>query len=214
MKRLYILSTLLLLLATSQYSCKPEPTPSVDPIFTALPKDIKDYCVFKYGSYWIYQDSVSGALDTVTVQSYKIDTVNYPLVDGQLLGINETFSVSYYHSHDGFTETVGPFAVPPPPPYPYNNTFNIYLSRRKLSQVNSCYIMIYPFKENQQIIQTEDTLTLLSKNDSTIVYSNKTHVGFNNSEVINIYVRNLGIKRREIKKLNQVWKLIDFHVNQ
>lgn len=215
MKRLYILSILLLLLATSQYSCKPEPpVQPKEPVFTPLPQEVKDYCVFKYGSYWIYQDSVSGALDTVTVQSYSIDTVNYPKIDGQLVGVNETFSVSSYHSFDGYMETIRPFAVPPPPPYPYNNTFNIYLTRQKGSQVKSCYVMIYPFQDNQQIISTEDTLTLLLKSNIIIVYSNKSHNGFNNSEVINFYERNKGIIRREIKKVNQVWKLIDFHVNQ
>ncbi len=212
--KIYILSILLLLFTISHYSCKPEPTPPIEPVFTALPKDIKDYCMFKYGSYWIYQDSVSGVYDTVTVQSYKVDTVNYPLIDGQLVGINETFSVTTYHSFDGYTETISPFAIPPPPPYPYNNTFNIYLTRIKSSQVKSCYIMIYPFQENQQTISTEDTLTLLSSSSMMIVYSNKSHKGFNNSEVLNFYERNKGIIRREVKKANQVWKLIDFHINQ
>jgi hypothetical protein len=214
MKNFYILSILLLLLATGQYSCKPEPTPSVDPVFTALPKDIKDYCVFKYGSYWIYQDSVSGALDTVTVQSYQFDTIDYKL-EGKLIGTNETFGIVLYHSFDGYSDAIRLFAPPPPPPYNANTIFYIPITRYKQSNVlGETTYYLYPIEVNKQYINSLDTFILISKTQTEIKTLHKQHPGYSYSPVSMVYIKNVGIIRKEIKGKNQVWKLIDFHVNQ
>lgn len=216
MKRLYILSILLLLLAISQYSCKPDPTVQPkEPVFTPLPQEVKDYCVFKYGSYWIYQDSISGALDTVTVQSYSIDTVNYPKIDGQLVGINEIFEIKVYHTFDGYTDVIKQFALTPPPPYPANNTFNISIWRLKEQLIHGdTYYLVYPFQLGKSYIPDNDTVKLVLKSDSIIQYHHGRHSGYGNSPVEIFHKRKIGIFRKEVKNKNQVWKLIDFHVNQ
>ncbi len=213
MKKLLILISIIVI--GNQYSCKPEPTPSVDPVFTALPKDIKDYCVFKYGSFWIYQDSVSGVLDTVTVSSYAIDTVDYPKIDGKLVGTNETFKMKLYHSYDGFTDEIRPFTNPPPPPYPNNNTFNIYIWRSKQTTfLGETVFQIFPYQVGKSYIPNNDTVKLISISDSFIHYHNGFHPGYDRSAVETYHKRNIGVVRKEVKKANQVWKLIDFHINQ
>lgn len=215
MKRLYILSILLLLLATSQYSCKPEPpVQPKEPVFKAIPQAIKDYCVFKYGSYWIYQDSISGALDTVTVQSYSIDTVNYPKIDGQLVGINEIFTVKLYHSFDDFNDYIKLRGSPPPPYKGYDESY-VTIQRIKQNDVHDeTGYMHYPFGKTNPIIDYMDTIKLLFQSDSLLQYRNSFYSGYGYKPTDNYHKRNVGIIRKEVKGKNQVWKLIDFHVNQ
>lgn len=217
MKRLYVLSILLLLLATSQYSCKPDPTVQPkEPVFKSIPQEIKDYCLFKYGSYWIYRDSVSGALDTVTVQSYKVDTVNYPLVDGQLLGINETFGVKLFHSYDGFDDNII-YKGSTPPPYKGHDEAYVTIQRIRVSKgevYSETGYIHFPFGKTNPIISNRDTITLIFQSDSLLHYRNSFYSGYNYLPTDNYHKKNIGIVRKEVKSKNQVWKLIDFHVNQ
>ncbi len=214
MKNFYKVS-ILLLLATSHYSCKPEPqVQPKEPVFTAIPKEVKDYCVFKYGSYWIYQDSVSGAYDTVTVQSYKVDTVNYPLIDGQLVGINETFGVKLFHSYDRFDDNII-YKGTTPPPYKGHDEAYVTIQRIKQNDVHDeTGYMHYPFGKTNPIIDYMDTVKLLFQSDSILHYRNSFYSGYGYKSTDNYHKRNVGIIRKEIKSKNQVWKLIDFHVNQ
>jgi hypothetical protein len=38
-----------------------------------MDQDFKDYILFKVGSYWIYKDSASGAIDSVYLYNQEID---------------------------------------------------------------------------------------------------------------------------------------------
>lgn len=40
------------------------------PVKHYIPQELKDYCRFKTGTRWIYQDSVTGTIDTVDVGAY------------------------------------------------------------------------------------------------------------------------------------------------
>lgn len=218
MKKLLFCISLAIPVALLVHSCKPDPSipPNTDsPPFTPLPQDIKDYCVFKYGSYWVYQDSVSGEYDTVTVEEYSFDTINYKM-DGKVIGTNETFRMKLLHSSDGFFDEIKLFAPPPPPPYNTPNTgFYISINRYKPGNVLGITIyQIYPYKLGEPIKDNNDTVTLVSRSNDEMHYHHGYHPGYGYSVVENYHRRNVGIFRKEVKNANAVWKLINYHVNQ
>lgn len=215
MKKLILLLLFLSPLLWVINSCKPSQPDSPGPIpFTPLPKDIKDYCVFKLGSYWVYQDSMSAAYDTVNVVSYSFDTVNYKL-DGKIVGTNETFKIELSHTYDGFIDGIRLFAPPPPPPYNANTQCYISLTRYKPGQVLGTTIyQIFPYTIGRPIEDNNDTVTLMHMTNTIMHYHHGFHPGYNYSVVENYHKRNVGIYRREVKSKNQVWKLIDLNIIQ
>jgi len=63
-----IRSAILLLLVAGVASChKKEP----EPVTRLIPAEMKAYWNFKVGTWWAYQDSVTGAIDTVKVMEYS-----------------------------------------------------------------------------------------------------------------------------------------------
>ena len=95
--RSYILISFLLLIFVQ--SCREPELPTY-----YMPQEFKDYVVFPVGSYWVYKDSVSGVLDTVTLQEqtfsivevdigYKVErvvqTYYYSIKDSQYLALSE-----------------------------------------------------------------------------------------------------------------------------
>jgi hypothetical protein len=70
-------------------SCKkPEELPTY-----YIPQEFKDYVVFPVGSYWVYKDSVSGVLDTVTLQEQT-----FSITEIDLGYKEERLSQTYYYS--------------------------------------------------------------------------------------------------------------------
>ena len=68
---------LIFLLITCLYnSCKKEPKNCVG--FVPYPQMVKDYLLFKDSSYWIYQDSASGVIDSFWVSNNKSTNEDWP----------------------------------------------------------------------------------------------------------------------------------------
>jgi hypothetical protein len=68
-----------------------------------IPQDVKDYCFFKAGTYWVYIDSLSGIKDCVYVTSSfikEIDRRNDENIDYKR--ILENMRVETTHSYDQF----------------------------------------------------------------------------------------------------------------
>jgi hypothetical protein len=62
-----------------------------------IPQVIKDYCIFKDSSFWVYQDSLTGALDSQCLKSSAIKILDHPrLRDKSEMFIGELYS-SYYN---------------------------------------------------------------------------------------------------------------------
>ena len=71
----YLLHCLLILFISAMglaSSCKPEPKPK-DPItITYTLGEVKDYMVFKTGTYWVYQNDVTGEIDSQWVTGCSV----------------------------------------------------------------------------------------------------------------------------------------------
>ena len=55
-----ILLMFILVLVLSALSCR-------KPITYYMPQDLKDYCMFPVGSWWVYEDSISGEKDSIVL---------------------------------------------------------------------------------------------------------------------------------------------------
>lgn len=63
--RLWLVLAIAVCFASSCRKKEPEP------IMRLIPQGMKDYWDFKVGTWWVYQDSATGAVDTVKVEEYR-----------------------------------------------------------------------------------------------------------------------------------------------
>ena len=88
------LLTIFLLSIVLLQSCCKKNEPAPDPYHNyKMPHEMLDYSYFKPGTYWVYQDSVSGAIDSVWVYDciYTVDTLPKDNSLGLTQGIYDYF---------------------------------------------------------------------------------------------------------------------------
>ena len=90
----------LLLICLSIAGCKKEETTQTK-YDKRMPQQMLDYGYFKKGTYWIYEDTVSKAMDSVYVfeDYYIIDTLPKENTYGLETGIYDEFFVNTHSSH-------------------------------------------------------------------------------------------------------------------
>jgi hypothetical protein len=72
-------------------SCRKEPTlENTLPVY--IPADCADHYFFGVGSYWIYQDSATGAMDSICVTDASMSMDTLYDTDGSLVGLYEYFA--------------------------------------------------------------------------------------------------------------------------
>ena len=188
----------------------PEPLPVID-----APQALKDYIVFKPGTYWIYKDSTSGVVDSVFVTDFieGHDTL-YP--SHAASGIYEWFQVNTHSALDGYD-------------YYYKfNADDIYhiantlyaVNREKLKPgdyVGTIYCFISPFTIGLTAYTVYDVTTVSNYYSGITIGSHlfpevvKIHETRNVTEeqqVTNFYFsKNIGIVRKELVDSSKVWNI-------
>ncbi|KAB2915118.1 MAG: hypothetical protein F9K23_11530 [Bacteroidetes bacterium] len=216
MKKLYILSILLLLLATSQYSCKPDDNgPVPEPYFVPTPQKIKDYTFFKMGSWWVYHDSVNNLYDTVVVTEINqgIDTFRK---DGKVEFYYDWFTINTSSSYFGYNFN-----------YYYSGSWGSLCWRTKTKPGNYVGQTICFFDaslNSKRYPYTQDGIVTFLDTASTMLIDSKQFLSvyrFEDSENItegkkktNFYfAKNVGIIKKVIDN-STVWKLVDYNISQ
>lgn len=70
--------------------------------YTPISNDIKDYCFFKEGSFWVYEDSITGAIDSMFVTDSYIGKDTITTQDNLgYTGIFDFFNVYVYSTKLG-----------------------------------------------------------------------------------------------------------------
>ncbi len=190
---------------------------------------VKEYCIFKPGTYWVYQDSTSGILDSVWVYQYTetTDTFEKPTNTFNICPVYlyRTFS-SKYRSNN-YIE--------------FNTTFQIASNSNMVleSVIDSTgyigqYVKLHsPFINNKVMSYiTQDNCTFLQQIPtiqlSSITYSNvikyKHSRDFSSYYFINYqhfenktntyFAPNIGMIRKELPDSNKVWNLIRYNIVQ
>lgn len=159
MKKLHILSILLVICACN----KEERVP-----YVPIPQEVRDYGWFETGTYWIYEDSATKALDSVFVYGTRVSISPYHdykgvhLLDNEVLAVNARSAVtgSTFNFHFGtLDKNTKAMAIT------YNNPSigpHIWHSR----------MLVYPFKPDTiyklpEKVILKDTFTTLNINGTT-----------------------------------------------
>ena len=218
MKKLYLL-LLLAPLCMCLHSCKPDDnTPPAPRVFKA-PQEVIDYCYFKEGTYWIYRDSVSGQYDTVSVISSNFDTLTN--TNDGVKEYYDIFEVITYRSFDKYNEAIWLRDMP----WLIHGVPIVNSKKYKAGDTKGSTIYhFYPYQigaskegpyDKVTIIELSNSLTINSKSFYNIItFYHTKDARYQETETIEYQSKKIGIIKRRIPKLNQVWELINYNIVQ
>jgi hypothetical protein len=186
-----------------------------DPVYPTyyMDQEFKDYCVFPVGSYWVYEDSLSGSIDSVYLyrQDYVMDNTT------NAVAFNfENFTRYMFSSY--YNDTL--FGSGGADHYPYNNSCSF--SERYLSNYGHINNIFFSNKDTGTIYQSNqniyiqytcfyDSLSFTAFFKKVKVFKNLQQEAPDLPEKI-YHARNVGVIRRELFN-GQVWNLIRYHIN-
>lgn len=205
MKKLIFIFSILACMSADCHKKKDNPT-------YFMPQEFKDYVVFPQGSYWIYEDSISGITDSMYLQmqttkimeppGYNDWGYNYEYIEEQLYSSykNQINSrVSRYNEFISNNENGS---------YMYYGLYPLFISN--ISIGIGC--------DNLKYIQFLDSL--LIKNiwlKNIKVFSNIDPIG-NIKSIKTFFCRNIGLVKMEINDNTdttglKIWELKKYHIN-
>ena len=181
-----------------------------------IPSEVKDFALFQPGTYWIYQDSASGVIDSV----YVYDLITG--IDSTSSGNFEYFDEYCTHSN-GYSDHIWvnmSWSIN----YHYTPVWKSYFKPGDF--IGQSYLMLYPFNTNRQYGAYTDygTITIIGfLNNFNVLGNNYNEViCFHNTENIieyhsesNYYVvKNFGLIRKELVDSLKIWNLVRCHIIQ
>ena len=199
MKNLIFIITIISIVFIAS-DCKKEEKPTV-----YMPQEFKDYVDFPVGSYWIYEDSISGAIDSVYIYNIKNEIVNSSHCHFKWEDL-----IQKLYSNNSVVNTNHILAITDNP-----------LTYKLIGK----YFFIY---KNDMLINFESSgIKYINYYDSLNI-NNKYYYNINcfyqySSSNINCWTKDVGVIRKVIKTLkvtdtssidtNIVWKLKRYHIN-
>jgi len=211
---------LLTLLAGSIISCKKAKDEILNPDEKEVPQAVKDFMYFKLGTYWIYQDSITGDLDSTYVFSTKNgkDTSSFFTMVGYLTIISHYSVMETKSMHFNKMYKYSCYASKP--------TIDNYILTNRTANNNGLenIVFAYPLDLGKQFILNENTITIDHFYESLTVASNTFQDVYcisqtkdqteDDSETKFYIAKNFGIIKKEISGRNENWKLIRSHIVQ
>jgi hypothetical protein len=181
-----------------------------------IDQEFKDYCVFPVGSYWVYEDSASKAIDSISVflseisimkknnkQSYNSE--NFTLKTARTYTNDTTFAFGYHYSFQGDCYVLNEGVI-------FNYT-------------RTDFAKFFSIKDTGYVLNSSECSILKHESnlDSIIINANKyynikvfTNIFFPNPPYAEenriFHSRKVGVIRRELHN-GQVWNLIRYHIN-
>lgn len=209
----------LITLITVFFSCKEKQDPYEDHRLQTL---TLAYCYFKTGTYWVYEDSATGAIDSVYVYKdrYKTDTIpegNYYEYDPGLYDWFEYDLIGTYYKKKTNIWANSSWSSE------RNNHTNICFlvsTDTFTGGTNETPIWISNFKRGgflyagKGIIMNTSSFINHENYQNVLVYLNTVNSTEKESPVYYYFAPRVGIVRREIIDTKKVWKLKRHHVIQ
>ncbi|HYG14440.1 MAG TPA: hypothetical protein VEC12_01725 [Bacteroidia bacterium] len=210
-------------------SCKPDDNGKLKQTSFPVPQEVKDYMYFKPGTYWIYQDSATGDLDTVnvtdTVVASKTD-------DGNYYEHYETRTYSSFYKYYYYYKVNTSFSDRCITQNESRPCYNIVaVKTRPGNYVGESTLLYLPFQKNywgyayltseKSIVKMADRIPDLSIGNNSfndVLIVNTTHSLFYSFAETNFFIaKNIGIVRKEIFETNgnkQIWNIISYNIHQ
>jgi len=217
MKRIFLLIPTLLIILFS--TCKKDTEEECSSCQFEQGFDmVKDWMYFKTGSYWIYEEENSGAIDTITV---------WEDWEGTAQDVNDAFYSYTESSCDGYFYR-----------YRYNSSFSIHClteedcrcekvdrsKSRPGDYIGQDRNFVYPPILNNysaagsditEVIEIEETYLTLNGDTSILaVFDIPDDLSEDGQHSRFSVVQNVGIVKKELLGDGQVWNLIEYKVTQ
>jgi len=188
-----------------------------------LSKDLKDYAYFKKGTWWVYKEDSSQAIDSIVVYNNMDTILIFDGSTGTPEGKYESVECRAHSFYDEYNY------------YYYANTTwpglegKQYVFRDKTKPgdfAGATIAMFDNFVLNYQLptLSQNGFVKLVEISDSLILINHtfydvkKFYCSVNSTEndgETNFYfVRNLGIIRKELLSKNETWNLVKYHIIQ
>lgn len=214
------LLTVLALTALSFSACKDENGNGKEYFEGPLTQELKDYTYFRNGTYWVYEDSATGDLDSFYVYDSQNFFTDYLDNTGEPLAKLEVFQYFTNSSYDGNTYYYLTDLI--------NNRYSdhpevtILRVVKKGGTHTQNHFVRYPLEVGREYQYGPSLMRLETRPDKVnfkntfhniLVYrdlANTTEGG----ETLFYIAKNIGIIRKEVKKTNRVWNLIRYKIVQ
>jgi hypothetical protein len=181
--------------------------------------EMKEWVFFKTGTYWIYEEQNTGALDTVTVIAHSEDVS---------AGGFETFGTLMHSSFDAYNYDYWLNDSYSGPSNDGCNSRRIFCTKSKPGNYfGGSYVFIFPLKEGRQgalqtTINSDGAFSISSypynyivDNNSfpfCVAFYNPLSVQHNWTESTYTIAKETGIVRKDLHELDQIWSVIEFNI--
>lgn len=193
----------------------------VAPVNRLIPAEMRAYWDFKPGTYWVYQDSANGLVDTMTVVTYENDTflgtLNYDQSSAwceflELRTIGSDGAEDYFTINTTYAGSN------------YSDVNVVWHSRYGDPEFNNGYTkcFVYPYETDNITYWfggLDDACKFEAKYDSAFGYtdvvemSNAHNLAEPNYQPTRTYwAKNIGLVRKVLVDSNRVYNLIDYHI--
>ncbi|HRC32367.1 MAG TPA: hypothetical protein PK736_02870 [Bacteroidia bacterium] len=226
-KNIWRLSFLFFVICFSIAGCKKEETTQTK-YDKRMPQQMLDYGYFKKGTYWIYEDTVSKAIDSVYVfdDYYIVDTLPKDNPNGLEAGIYDEFNINTHSTHFN----VDYYYWCNSSQTPDGSRYFIQRGYTTLFIHGSTPCFRFIFEKGKvafgysNIPEVTDTMICMNANYSeqidkkvftrVVKFSQTANYLENKSLTYFSYSCNIGIIKKEIIKRNEYWILIRYNIIQ
>lgn len=222
MKNLFLISSFLLLTAVSCKEDEPKPYCVENPGNCQSVTDAKKYFAFKVGSWWVYEEENSGQRDSLYVYESSIDPNSYQ------------FNIRIKSSSEGFLYHYWPYFVSLSG-CDVNGSVNkkcLFVKKSKalpgdFISEGECFFLNAkegdfetvpnPYYSNNKIIinQVLSTYTLGNLSfQKTFKIHELASLSEDNQSTNHYFSENIGLVRKELLEDNEIWNLVNYHIEQ
>jgi hypothetical protein len=213
----------LLVMGVSCKDKKPSGTSCTDPIFCQSVLVAKDFFFFKQGSWWVYEEATSHERDSMYVIQSVNSTTNYNFditIKSALTDYEYHYWPEYYGYNNGCSMN-GPVSKK-----------CLYVNRSKYKFQNlyaESFVFFIRYNKDDFIYTGADVMNC-PNNTITIaeIYDSLAVAGASFQHVVRVdelccfhegnqptkfyYTKNVGIIRKDLIDSNQVWNLVNYHI--
>lgn len=190
--------------------------------------EAKDYLWAKPGSYWIYKNTLNGALDTQTCTYFYFDSITVKGTQNHTQHVTvryDRLKVDIYSSFNKWVyyRTTNPFSAESNKPWYYRIVLTTQVGGQGLIEN-----YFSPFEKDVRY-GTGSESTFFTGMDTTLTLQGKVYdkvakfdvdiddiweekLGCIRPNTIYYWAKNVGLVKKEMKRCNYSWELIDYNI--
>jgi hypothetical protein len=207
-------------------ACTKDKTPCVTDCPESNCEDIqgvKDYFAFKVGSWWVYEEETSGDRDSVYVTEYANDPTNYNF-DMRVYSTHQDYFYHFWPNFAGGSQSCSETGIT------CNDCVTVKKSKYKVGDFvgeAKCFFFLFSIGDFKygytpvnlsfnntvavQNIYSDYELGILQFDKTVLIHELHTFVD-GEQPTNHYYSEGVGLIKKELLDSNQVWNLVDYHI--